>query len=69
MVLDGETGLLVKAGDPYELAKSMTMLIENEDLGRRFSVKAREWAEKFTLESAVTRLEEIYRFTFSKRNS
>ena len=69
IVLDDETGLLVKAGDPYELAKSITMLIENEDLRRHFSVKAREWAKKFTLESAVTRLEETYRCTFSKRNS
>jgi glycosyltransferase involved in cell wall biosynthesis len=46
IVLDGETGLLVKAGDPYELAKSITMLIENKDLRRHFSVKAREWAKK-----------------------
>jgi glycosyltransferase involved in cell wall biosynthesis len=68
MMLDGETGLLVKAGDPYELAKSIATLIENDDLRRRFSVKAREWAEKFTLESAVTRLEEIYGCTLM-RNS
>jgi glycosyltransferase involved in cell wall biosynthesis len=66
MVLDGETGLLVKAGDPYELAKSITMLIENEDLRRHFSVKAREWAKKFTLESAVTRLEEVYKYAFQR---
>jgi glycosyltransferase involved in cell wall biosynthesis len=45
IALDGETGLLIKAGDPYELAKSITMLIENEDLRRHFSMKAREWAK------------------------
>jgi glycosyltransferase involved in cell wall biosynthesis len=66
MMLDGETGLLVKAGDPYELAKSIIMLVKNDDLIKRFSVKAKEWAEKFTLESAVTRLEGIYRCAFSK---
>lgn len=66
IVLDGETGLLVKAGDPYELAKSITMLIENKDLRRHFSVKAREWAKKFTLESAVTRLEEVYKYAFQR---
>jgi glycosyltransferase involved in cell wall biosynthesis len=66
MVLDRETGLLVKAGDPYELAKSIATLIENEDLRRHFSVKAREWAKKFTLESAVTRLEEVYRCTLQE---
>jgi glycosyltransferase involved in cell wall biosynthesis len=64
IVLDGETGLLVKADDPCELAKSIIMLIENEDLRRRFSTKAREWAKKFTLESAVTRLEEVYEYAF-----
>jgi glycosyltransferase involved in cell wall biosynthesis len=69
MVLDGETGLLVKAGDSYELAESIIMLVKNDDLRRRFSVKAREWAEKFTLELAVTRLEEAYECAFSKRNS
>jgi len=68
MVLDGETGLLVKAEDPYELAKSIAVLIGNEDLRRSFSVKAREWAKKFTLESAVTRLEEMYEYAL-RRNS
>jgi glycosyltransferase involved in cell wall biosynthesis len=68
-VLDGETGLLVKAGDIYELAKSIITLVKNDDLRRRFSVKAREWAKKFTLESAITRLEEVYGCAFSKRNS
>jgi glycosyltransferase involved in cell wall biosynthesis len=69
MVLDGGTGLLVKAGDLYELAKSIIMLVKNDDLRRCFSLKAREWAEKFTLELAVTRLEEAYECAFSKRNS
>jgi glycosyltransferase involved in cell wall biosynthesis len=64
MMLDGETGLLVKAGDPYELAKSIAMLIYNEDLRRNFSVKAREWAKKFALESSVTRLEGVYECAF-----
>jgi len=64
IVLDGETGLLVKADDPCELAKSIIMLIENEDLRRHFSARAREWAKKFTLESAVTRLEEVYEYAF-----
>jgi glycosyltransferase involved in cell wall biosynthesis len=64
MVLDGETGLLIKPGDPYELAKSITMLIENEDLRRSFSTKAREWVKKFTLESSVTKLEEVYEYAF-----
>jgi glycosyltransferase involved in cell wall biosynthesis len=68
IVLDGETGLLVKAGDSYELAKSIIMLVKNDDLRRRFSMKAREWAKKFTLESAVTRLEEMYGCTL-RRNS
>jgi glycosyltransferase involved in cell wall biosynthesis len=60
MMLDGETGLLVKAGDPYELAKSIATLIENEDLRRRFSVKAREFAKNFTVERSVKKLERLY---------
>lgn len=67
MVLDRKTGLLVKADNPYELAKSIAMLIENEDLRKHFSVKAREWTKNFTLESAVTRLEELYRCALQKK--
>jgi glycosyltransferase involved in cell wall biosynthesis len=69
MVLDGETGLLVKAGDPYELAKSIATLIENEDLRRRFSVKAREFAKNFTVERSVKKLEGLYYCILNKSSA
>jgi glycosyltransferase involved in cell wall biosynthesis len=66
MVLNGETGLLVKANDIYNLAKAIALLIENEDLRRNFSERAREWARRFTLESTITSLEETYKCVLRK---
>ena len=60
MMLDGETGLLVKPGDELELAKAIGVLLENEDLRLKFSRKAREFAKNFTVERAVYKLEKIY---------
>ncbi len=60
IVLNGETGILVKAGDEYELAKAIETLITNDELRICFSVKAREFAKNFTLEKAIDRLERIY---------
>ena len=61
IVLDGETGFLVEPNNPRELAEVIIRLIEDEELWRRFSTKAREWAGNFTLEKRVDELESLYR--------
>ncbi len=60
MIIDGETGLLVEAGNEHELAKAIETLIINDELRMHFSIKAREFAKSFTLEEAVGRLEDLY---------
>jgi len=60
MMIDGETGFLVKAGNEHELAKAIEMLLKDDALRTRFSIKAKEFAKNFTLEKQVNRLEHLY---------
>lgn len=59
-VIDGETGLLVEPNNVDRLAEAIKILLVNEDLRRRMSVRAREWAKNFTLDKAVDELERRY---------
>lgn len=61
IVLDRETGILVKPNNSCELAKAIIRLIEDEELWKRLSAKARKWAKNFTLEEQVGELESFYR--------
>jgi len=60
IVLDGETGILVRPNNPHELAEAIVKLIEDEELWKRLSTKARKWAQNFMLEKRVDELENLY---------
>jgi glycosyltransferase involved in cell wall biosynthesis len=61
LVLDGETGYLVPAGDPEKLAERMCQLIEDPELARRMGEKARRRiVERFDAPSMVRRHEHLY---------
>ena len=60
MMINGETGLLVRPGNELELAKAIEILIREQDLRRRFSLNARKFAENFVLERQVDKLEVLY---------
>lgn len=60
MMVDGETGLLVKPGEEHELSKAIELLLRNEKLRGGFSIKAREFARNLTIDKAVDKLEELY---------
>lgn len=57
MVRDGETGLLVPVGDHEGMAQAIVRLLEDEDLGRRLCVAARDWVER---ECSVERMADDY---------
>jgi len=61
MMINGETGLLVKPGDELELAKAVEILIRDEELRKHFSLNAKEFAKNFVLERQVDKLEALYR--------
>ncbi len=45
-VLDGETGYVVPAGRPDEVAAAVTKVLVDRDLGRTLGAAGRDWAER-----------------------
>jgi glycosyltransferase involved in cell wall biosynthesis len=60
MIVNGETGFLVPAGDVAALATAMQRLISDPDLRERFGAAGRVRAQLFTSEVAIPRLERLY---------
>jgi len=60
MLINGETGFLVKPGDELELAKAIEVLVKNRKLRERFSAKAKIFSMNFTVERQVDKLEDLY---------
>ncbi len=60
MVEDGETGLLVGAGDVDELTAAMSRLIDDAGLRERLGERARERSRAFTVEAVLPELERLY---------
>jgi glycosyltransferase involved in cell wall biosynthesis len=60
MIVDGETGFLVPAGDVAALATAMQRLISDPDLRERFGAAGRVRAQQFTPSVAIPRLERLY---------
>ncbi len=60
MIVPGETGLLVPAGDTKALTQAMKDLLEQPDLRERFGRAAQERARLFTASIAVPQFERFY---------
>lgn len=61
VVLHGETGLLVPAGDKDALAGAIDEIVSDRELARRMGVAARRHAtERFSLESMMGAYESVY---------
>lgn len=61
VVKDGKTGLLVKHGDPKELANAIEYLLDNEEQRRNFGAEGRKRVQKlFSLETHIRKLIGIY---------
>ncbi|KAB8145855.1 glycosyltransferase family 4 protein [Chloroflexia bacterium SDU3-3] len=61
MIVDGETGLLVPAGDAGALAQAMQRLIDDPALRERLGEASRVRARLFTAELVVPQFEQLYR--------
>lgn len=61
MIVDGETGYLVRRGGVEELQAAMARLIDDPALRERMGEAARERAELFTADVAVPQFEALYR--------
>lgn len=60
MIVDGESGLLVRHGDVDGLAAAMRRLIDDPPLRDRLGAAARERAQLFMANRWVSRLEDLY---------
>lgn len=60
LIEDGESGLLVPAGDATALASAMQRLIDDPQLRELLGERARERARLFTAEAVVPRIERLY---------
>jgi glycosyltransferase involved in cell wall biosynthesis/GT2 family glycosyltransferase len=65
MIEDGESGLLVPAGDAAALAEAMALLASDADLRRRMGAAALERSKDFTPEVVMPRLERLYAETIA----
>ena len=60
VVIDGETGLLVPAGDVDALRDALRALLSDPVLRRRLGEAARRRARLFTASAITTRIEQVY---------
>jgi len=58
-VVDGQTGWLYPYGDIQALADRLIKLLENPTLRKKFSVNARNWAQKFNWDHSAQKAIEI----------
>ncbi len=67
--LDGETGLLVRAGDANVLAEAVIRLLQDAALAHRMGARGRELVkERFSEARMVQQLDELYRRLWALRH-
>ena len=67
LVQDGSSGLLVRPGDPADLARAMTHLMENPAVAARLAGQAAQRARaEFSLQGMVAEIEALYISTLSR---
>jgi glycosyltransferase involved in cell wall biosynthesis len=69
MVMNGDNGGFMVHNDPDEFSKRILELLEDEGLYRRKSEEAKNYAQRWTIDSMTIELENIYRYavkTFNK---
>jgi glycosyltransferase involved in cell wall biosynthesis len=61
VVVDGQTGLTVPAGDPAALAEAITRLLRQPEWARHLALAGRRWVEdRFSAQRQVRLTEELY---------
>jgi glycosyltransferase involved in cell wall biosynthesis/predicted metal-dependent phosphoesterase TrpH len=68
-VVDGVTGVVVKAGVPSELIRSLRVLLADAELRERLGAAAHDWAQRFDLRQAVAGTFDLYRRFLEQHDS
>jgi glycosyltransferase involved in cell wall biosynthesis len=67
--VDGETGLLVRAGDVNGLANAVIRLLQDAEMANRMATQGRNLVkERFSEERMVRQLDELYRRLWAARH-
>jgi colanic acid/amylovoran biosynthesis glycosyltransferase len=70
VVVDGETGLLVAAGDPMALADALARIADQPELARQLGEAGRERLRRqFSIEKMVGDTELLYRELVDERGA
>ena len=68
IVVDGETGFLVKPGDAVAVARSVIELLKDEGLRRKFGGRGREHVERnFSYDAVTEKVNRVYLDVLGKR--
>ena len=65
----GRAGLLVRPGDPAELAAALHRLLEDEGLRRRLAGSGRASAEQYSAEVVLPQIERVYEAAIDETRS
>lgn len=68
VVMDRQTGLLVREGDVEATANAIVRVLSNPDLARRLGQAGRERAKEFSWEAYAQRLEKVYQDALARRS-
>jgi len=68
IVINKKTGILVEPGNVDETAKAIVTLLTDEKLWKEMSLNARAFAQQFTLEKRVDKLEALYDNVLKQRS-
>jgi len=60
IIRDGENGFLVEPKNPGQIAENVSLLLEDDELREKISKNNKEKARKYSWDSVVDRLEEVY---------
>lgn len=60
MVLDGQTGVLVPAGDAPALSEAIARLLAEPERRLAMAARGQTWAQRFTASAVIDRTEEFY---------
>jgi glycosyltransferase involved in cell wall biosynthesis len=61
LVRNGETGLLVPAGDPPALAQALEWMLTHAAEARRMALQARQQVQRYTIEQSAASYDTLYR--------
>jgi glycosyltransferase involved in cell wall biosynthesis len=64
-VMNGDNGGFMVKNDPEEFTRRVFELLEDDELYRRKSVEAKEYAKAWTIDAMTVKLEDIYRETMA----